>query len=193
MLDFAAMDRRTMIARALALVGASAAAGACQALEAAAPLAAPTLAGLSAGERATLIAAAGRIIPRTDTPGAVEVGVPERLEAMLETWASPETRADFRRVLADIDGLSGDGRHFAALTEQDQHDLLAAHDARAMQPEGDPAYGRLKDLVVTLYFMSREALSSELPYSHVPSRWEPSIPVTPDMRAQAQLSYFFTF
>ncbi|MEN7535870.1 gluconate 2-dehydrogenase subunit 3 family protein [Aurantiacibacter flavus] len=191
MLDMTAIDRRALIVRALALVGAGAAASAWQTLEAAAPAVAASGEALSSTERTTLAAAVGRIIPETDTPGAIQVGVPERFEGMLETWASTETRADFRRVLADIDGLSGDGRHFAALPEREQHDLLAAHDARAMQPDIDPAYRRFKDLVVTLYFMSQKALSSELPYTHVPGRWEPSVPVTSDTRAQAQLSYFF--
>lgn len=193
---FAAMDRRTMIARALALVGAGAAASACQTLDAAAPLQAATGEALTANQRAILAAASDRIIPPTDTPGAVQVGVPERLEGMLLTWASSQTRSEFVRVLADIDALPGDGRSFATLGIEQQHDLLAAHDARAMQANGgsgpaDPAYARFKDLVVTLYFMSQEALVSELPYVHVPGRWEPSIPVTPGLRHSAELSYFF--
>lgn len=196
MMDLTVMDRRALLARVLALAGAGAAAGACRTLDDIAPLAAGADGALSAGQMATLVAAAGQIIPQTDTPGAVEAGVPERFEGLLATWASPATRAAMLAVLGRIDALPGDGSAFAAQPAARQLALLAAYDAAAMAPSGrivmafpvtrelpvDPEYGRFKDLVVSLYYMSQPAMTQELVYTHVPGRWDPSIPVTPDTR-----------
>lgn len=198
------LDRRELLYRALVLAGASAAASACQTMDVIAAAPADTAGGLSSAQMATLTAAAGQIIPLTDTPGAVEAGVPERFNGLMIDWASPSTRAAMERVLADIDGLSGDGRSYAALSRQEQHDLLAAHDDASMQPSEkseavffasrrlpmDPDYGRFKDLIVTLYYMSQEALTQELVYTHVPGRWDPSIPVTRETRPWASFNVF---
>lgn len=204
--NLANMDRRSLMARALLLVGASAAASACQTMDAIAPPVAASggTGPLTAQQMAVLTAMAAQIIPQTDTPGAVEVGVPARLEGMLSTWAAPETRTGFERVLADVDALPGDGRSFAAVSSQQQYDLLKAHDAIAMAPSGasvqrfiaaaavpvDPAYGQIKDLIITLYYMSEEAMTQELVYTHVPGRWNPSIPVTPETRPWAPAGLF---
>jgi len=193
------MDRRGLIQRVLFLAGASAAAGACQTIDALAPLTAGGDDGFSPSQMAVLTAAAARIIPQTDTPGAAQVGVPERLNGLMLTWASAETRQGIERVLAEIHALPGDGRGFAEVSDQEQHELLSAFDAEAMAPSGqtvrvfysvtelpvNPDYGRLKDLVVALYYMSQEALKQELVYTHVPGRWQPSIPVTPETRPHA--------
>lgn len=190
------LDRRALLARTLALVGASAAASACQSMDAVAPLEPGAPGQLTARQMAVLTAASGQIIPQTDTPGAVEAGVPARFEGLLATWASPETRASLLAVLARIDGLPGDGTSFAAQPATRQYELLAEFDAAAMASSGrtiqafttrrevpvDPDYGRFKDLVVSLYYMSRAAMTEELQYFHVPGRWEPSIPVTPETR-----------
>jgi gluconate 2-dehydrogenase gamma chain len=202
--SMANMDRRGLMARVLLLVGASVTASACQTMDAIAPVAAGTPGRLTVAQMATLTAAADAIIPETDTPGAVAAGVPERFEGLLVNWASPQTRTSLETVLARIDGLSGDGRSFAALTPEDRHRLLSAHDAAAMQPSDrtetvfisaravptDAAYGRFKDLIVSLYFMSQAALTQELVYQHVPGRWEPSTPVTATTRPWADVSNF---
>ncbi|MCB2065010.1 MAG: gluconate 2-dehydrogenase subunit 3 family protein [Erythrobacter sp.] len=196
MLQLADLDRRALLARTLALVGASAAASACQTLDAVAPLEAGADGGLSARQMATLRAAAGRIIPQTDTAGAIEAGVPERFAGLLAAWASPASRTALVAVIDRIDALPGGGLPFAVLPAARQHELLAAFDAEAMRPSGtfvlafpstrelpvDPDYARFKDLVVALYYMSQPAMTEELRYVHVPGRWDPSIPVTPETR-----------
>lgn len=190
------MDRRALLARTLLLVGASASASACATLDAIAPLHPDAPGSLSARRMAVLTAAAGAIMPLTDTPGAVEAGVPARLEGLLATWASPETRARVVAVIDRIDALPGDGTSFADRPEAERSAMLAAFDAAAMAPSGrtvqaftdtitlpvDPDYGLFKNLVVSLYYMSQAAMTHELRYVHVPGRWDPSIPVTPDTR-----------
>lgn len=182
------VDRRTLLARALLLVGASVTGVSFEALAAAeADL-------LSEGQRSTLIAAADTIVPQTDTPGAVDVGVPALFEALLATWAAPATVT----ALADaLDRIAALGGGFVALDPSDRKAVLQAFDAAALAPTdapradpfgpppaADPAYQRFKELVLTLYYLSQPALTQELAYTHVPGRWEPSVPVTPATRPQ---------
>ena len=193
MTDLMTMDRRALMARAMVLVGASATGVLGSAVRAA------DFAGLSPARSATLAALADTIIPKTDTAGALDTNVPARLEAMLGTWASPQTVADFNAVLDEVGALQDGGTNFAQLSAAKRHDLLLAFDAAALAPTGEevpgyqgsravitnPRYARLKELIVTLFFMSQEALSQELVYDHVPGRWEPSIEVSPDTRPWA--------
>lgn len=185
------VDRRTLLARALLLAGASVTGVSFDALSAAEPDL------LSQAQRSVLVAAADTIVPQTDTPGAVDVGVPALFEALLANWAAPETRTALLATLDRIDALAGDGRHFAALTPAERKALLQPFDAAALAPSdtpranpfgppaaADPAYQRFKQLVLTLYYLSQPALTQELAYTHVPGRWEPSVPVTPATRPQ---------
>lgn len=203
-MDYGMMDRRALMARAMLLLGATAAASACSATGAIEPTPVAANPRFTASQMALLRAVAERIIPTTDTPGAGAAGVPERLDGMMVTWASPETRAALASALAGIDALGGAGRPFASLPVDEQHRLLEAHDARAMQPSGvvevefisarslpvDPDYGRLKGLIVTLYYLSQAAMTQELVYTHIPGRWDRSIPVTPATRPWASVGIF---
>lgn len=189
------VDRRTLIARALLLVGAGATGVAFDALAAGSTaLAADGQPLLSAAQAATFNALADTIVPQTDTPGAVEVGVPELFAGLLQDWATPATRTALAGVLDRVAVLGGG---FVALDPLARKRALQAFDAAALAPSdapradpfgpppaADPAYQRLKELVLTLYYLSQPALTQELAYTHVPGRWDPSVPVTPATRPQ---------
>ena len=55
------------------------------------------------GRFAVLDAVAETIMPRTDTPGARDALVPARFDALILHWASAKTKADFARVLDEIE------------------------------------------------------------------------------------------
>jgi gluconate 2-dehydrogenase gamma chain len=192
-MELGRMDRRALLARAMLLVGASVAASACATLE---PLAAATPATMTPARLATLTAVADTMIPRTDTPGALDVEVPGLFSALMDNWAAPETRAMLMQLLDRIERLPGNGRSFTALAPAERKAVLIPFDTAALAPSGaqgspfgappatDPAYQRLKQLILTLYYLSQPALTQELAYTHVPGRWDPSIPVTPATRPQ---------
>ena len=185
------VNRRTLLARALLLVGASVTAVPFEALVAAdADL-------LTQAQRSALVAAADTIMPQTDTAGAVDVGVPALFEGLLANWAAPATVTALQSVLDRIDALPGGDRHFAALHPTERKSVLQAFDAAALAPSdapradpfgppavANPDYQKFKELVLTLYYLSQPALTQELAYTHVPGRWEPSVPVTPATRPQ---------
>lgn len=201
MSDPFSMNRRALLERMMILAGATATAGISSSALARAAAAAPRY--LDGATFALLSAVADTIVPRTDTAGALDAGVPGVIDALLANWASGQRRYDLTRAMAAIDGKAkaGQGQPFAALSADARHALLSAHDAEALKiipgkqvrgsgaaammagpPYADPAYGKLKELIVLAYYLSEPALTQELTYEHAPGEWQSSIPVTPQTR-----------
>jgi gluconate 2-dehydrogenase gamma chain len=128
---------------------------------------------------AMLDAVAETMIPRTDTPGARDAGVPRRFDLLMQHWASAQTKSDFTRVLDEIDAAA---KGIVALTPVKQLEVVAAYDRANMK---NPAYIKFKGLILSLYYLSEPGALQELRYEHVPGAWEPSIPVTADTRGWA--------
>jgi hypothetical protein len=174
----AGLDRRALILRAMALLG-----------SAAIPLAA---CGETHGEdlpqgQLELIAAyAETLIPETDTPGAIGVGVPRTVEHMLRSWASAKTRAEFAAVLASLDTAARKdfGTGLAALPPARRESVVAAFDAARLAALDSP-YIRLKELVLVAYYLSEPGATEELRYELIPGVWEASMPLGEDRRAWA--------
>lgn len=173
------LDRRHMLEGLAALIGLSALSG--EALAAAAKK--PPL--LDAPTTALLVAVCDTLIPRTDTPGAVQVKVPATIDALLRDWANPAHRAAHLAALKAIDTAARAkmGKPFALLTPAARKTFLSAYDAENFA--SNPDYYKLKDLLVTAYYMSEPGATQELRYEHIPGAWEPSIPLTKDTRAWA--------
>ena len=62
----------------------------------------PSAAVFTAGQRALMTALSERVMPTTDTPGAIAAGVPEFIEKLLADWAKPEERTP---ILAGLDAI----------------------------------------------------------------------------------------
>lgn len=202
------MDRRSLLESALMLLGVTATAGFSP--EALAKAAANPKPSLGAADFALLSAVADTIVPKTDTPGAIEARVPAKFDALLVNWAAPARRTELTGALATIDRLAREkeGKAFAELTPDKRKELLVAHDIAALKnvprkevltgmrammagpSVADPAYAKLKELIVTLYYYSEEALTTELTYEHSPGDWTPSIKVTPETRNTGGLGMF---
>ena len=208
MSDNREMERRELLAHMLHLVGAASAVTLSG--PAFAKAAAKSKPYLDAPVFTLLSAVADTIIPRTDTPGAIEARVPAKFDALLAGWASGERRYELTQALARIDAAAREhkGKPFAELAPVERLDLLAAHDVAALKSVprkqqvtgfasltappaiADPAYGKLKELIVVLYYYSQEALTSELAYEHSPGGWTSSVKVTPETRPAGGLTLF---
>lgn len=202
------MDRRSLLESALLLMGVTATAS--FSTEAFAKAAASPKPFLDQKSFTLLSAIADTIIPKTDTPGAVDAHVPAKFDALLVNWASPEHRVMLADALASIDAVAREkqGKGFAELTPDQRKELLSAHDIAGLKPVprtekltgmrammagpsvADPGYAKLKELIVLLYYYSEEALTTELVYEHVPGGWTPSVKVTPETRATGGLGMF---
>ena len=127
---------------------------------------------LSARELDVLGSLADAIIPRTDTPGAVDAGVPQYIEMML-TEFTPSGRVEtFRSQLHWVSSwLEEHGvRSYQDLAEDKRNSLLGALDDQAFGtgksnelPPGDPAlFAILKPLTVAGYYTSQVGATQEL-------------------------------
>jgi gluconate 2-dehydrogenase gamma chain len=172
-------NRRELLCRAILLVGSTAAVTPFNLFADSGPQARF----FGAAQYSLLETVADIIIPRTDTPGAIDAGVPAAFDALMKNWAAPERQEQFRTLLEEIDQAARDkGSRLLALGRARRAEVLVAFDK---SKTGDKVYRKFKELVLTLYYLSEVGATQELRYEHVPGRWEASVKMTPDTRTWA--------
>ena len=182
-------SRRDLLKIAICVVGGTAALAqleACSSLGDSTTLARRKPSVLSDGQRTCLIMLSDVMLPATDTPGAVEAGVPGFIDLMLSDWASAASR---ERVLAAIDAIETRSRAergavLTGLSEEARLDLVRRHDSESIAA-GNPGYRQLKQLVLLGYYQSEIGATRELRYAQVPGRWRGNVPLTEIGRAWA--------
>jgi hypothetical protein len=151
----------------------------------------------SESEKLLLARLSDLVIPTTDTPGAVAVGVPAFVELALlhglDETAPPVSglvrMANYRGGLPVLEEVARDLNRkaqggFLGLKPDRQHELLAAYDAEAFAGEKpDHPWKKLKALILTGYYTSEVGASRELQYELVPGRWDPDLPLPPNNRS----------
>ena len=120
------------------------------------------------------------IIPRTDTPGAVDAKVPGYIDGLMADWANEATQQGQRQALALIDQQLNElaGGDFIAVDMQQAETILRDYDAKAFT--GGQEYGgyrNLKSAISSCYFVSEEGAVQELKWVPAPGRWDPAVPV----------------
>jgi len=177
--DLTGVDRRTLIQRAILLVG-GAITGA--------PQAATGKPGhsFSSTRRRLFDAYADILIPETDTPGAIGAGVPASVDALMRNWASEATATLLGATLDALDAAARGiaGADLLSLPAAKRIEVIRALDAERVGRR-DPGYLRLKDLVLITYYLSEPGATQELRYELVPGVWEASVPLGSDRRAWA--------
>jgi gluconate 2-dehydrogenase gamma chain len=116
---------------------------------------------LQPAEFATVEAFTERIIPQSDTPGARAAGVALLIDRAIV--AAPRLMDTYRAGLADLDAqsLSGFGKVFVDLTEDQQVAVILP---MSLQP--DTVEGRfftlVKDMTIDAYYKTEAGLTKEL-------------------------------
>ena len=168
-------DRRGLMGAAMALFGTGLAAPLERALAAETP---PPPAPFTAAQGALAAAVAERIIPASDTPGAIAAGVPQFIEMMLREWYGPGDRAEFLTGIDTLDGFarSQDGKPFVQL-DAAQQDALLTCAMGGMMP-GLPAgfFEHCRQLVILGYYTSETGCRQERVYLPVPGRYDGAYP-----------------
>ena len=133
---------------------------------------------LNARQSATVAAVAERILPRTDTPGAADVGVPAFIDLMYGEYLTAEEQRMFAGGLADVEAQSTSThrRNFAQLTTE-QQDALLRGIARASQAKERTFFHQVRELTILGYFTSEEVGKNVLQYDPIPGRWDACIPL----------------
>jgi gluconate 2-dehydrogenase gamma chain len=145
----------------------------------------PAASKLDEGQQKLLAELAELILPRTDTPGAIDAGVPAFIDVMFAEWAGDDERKMFTAGLADVDARARAmfAKDFIACTPEQQTQLLTTLDAelaRLRDTKADTSKSFLagmKWLTLTGYYTSEVGATSELHYRVVPGRYEPCYPL----------------
>lgn len=133
---------------------------------------------LTAAQGATLRAAAERILPKTDTPGAIDVGVPAFVDRFYGEFMNSDERQLLVSVLDEI-GRSAAAAHggtFATLAVA-QQDAVLRSVATAQQGQEPGSFGLLRSVVVLGYFSSEQVGKSVLHYDPVPGAYDGCVPI----------------
>ena len=172
------ISRRDVIRNLVIAVGGSSllgASGGSVALDALTPSAAPLF--YTERERALLSRVADLLLPRTDTPGALDVQVPGILDQLMTEWASGETQASHRAALATLDAALGAevGGDFVDAGAGEAERALAAVDAAAFGDAPLEGYRGLKGLITQAYFSTEAGAVEEQGWVAIPGRWDPCV------------------
>ena len=129
------------------------------------------------------------MIPRTDTPGAVDVGVPGFIDLMLRAVCTQADRDRYLAGLTDFDAtaLSENGKEFVALELQQQvalvrkfHDAAVGEERRLSGAHAHvqrPFILMTKELTLLGFFTSQVGATQVLQYIAVPGSYHGCIPV----------------
>ena len=130
---------------------------------------------------ALIAAVAERILPESETPGAVAVGVPGFVEVIVHHWMTDEERERFERGCLAIDAAANTRfkSDFENLTIDQQNTLIGEWDtAKQREPaSAADAYARIKDMTVYGYFTSRPVVENILQLKRMPGRYNGCITV----------------
>jgi hypothetical protein len=131
---------------------------------------------LDTGQGQMIARIADTILPRSDTPGAGDVGVPAWIDLVLARYFSDTRRAAFLSDLGAIDKLA------QAQSGADLGEVIGALDAACGSKDLTPAqrgYVQLKELVMFGYFTSKRVQQDLLKVVIVPGRFDGDVRITP--------------
>ena len=143
---------------------------------------------MSDQQRAMCTVLSEMIIRRTDTPGAIDAGVPHFIELMVSDWYTETERAIFLKGLSDLDAYSQSnfGQAFLSCSESAKITALRHMETLAKQykssasgmplakevDEHVPFFGKLKELTVIGYYTSEKGATEELVYNPMPMKYD---------------------
>lgn len=148
---------------------------------------------LNADQQNIVAAISSLIIPVTDTPGALEAGVPEFIQVMIADCYPTE---DQNRFISGLNAIDEDAKKayntsFLDLEESQQIELLTRLEKEAIEkrindPEfAPPALLMIKELTLIGYFTSEIGATQALNYVPVPGKYEGCVPLEPGQKAWA--------
>lgn len=147
----------------------------------------PALKTLNSHQNATVSAMADLLIPRTETPGALDVRVNEFIDLILTDWFDPPERDRFLAGLADVDALSRKqfSNDFVALSPGQQSEILVLlgeqllRDSNRSAREPENFYRTFRELVLHGYFTSQPGATQQLHEEIIPTKVDFCAPLEP--------------
>jgi hypothetical protein len=139
----------------------------------------PTTSGLSDAHMALVRALADTIIPRSDTPGATDVGVHRFVDVIFAEYLADEERA---RAVAGLNALDERAMQeskmvFADLSAEAKGTFIESLESGPRDTDVKRTYWQLKGLIVRGYFTSEPIMKNVLKHVVMPGRFEGSAPI----------------
>jgi hypothetical protein len=143
---------------------------------------------LNPHQNATVTAIADLIIPRTETPGAADIGVNHFIDLILTEWYTEEERNRFLNGLAEVDARTqaSFGKKFIECIAVQQSEIMMVlgeqmteevdavrfgHRYRGSLPNPDKNfYYMVRSLTLTAYYTSEEGATKELGFEVISAR-----------------------
>lgn len=134
-------------------------------------------------------ALADTIIPKTDTPSASEVGVPQYIDLLLKDVFQPDAAREFMEGLATLNEAcqARSGKGIPTLSKQEQHDFLLAIETDVYAFDTDlemPFYLTFKKLCISVYFTTEQGIKQNLVYNPIPGGYQGDVPLDPGDRIE---------
>ncbi len=127
------------------------------------------------------------IIPKTDTPGAKELGIPKFVLVMIDDCANKEDQALFIKGLDGIDAFAKEkiGKSFVKGLAKEREDVLASIEAKkgTISPEVEKAFGSIKGLTIWGYTGSEYVMTNYYKFEFVPGRFHGCVSVSTTPKA----------
>ena len=127
---------------------------------------------------------ADTLIPRTDTPGAIDAVVPQLMDQLYREWASVSTQRLHRRQLQSIAqkladyGGSSSVRDASSRRVQALRELDAAAFSNGASASELADYRAVKSLIIDSYYSTESGATLEHHYVPIPGRWIASAPLS---------------
>lgn len=136
---------------------------------------------LSSQEAFAVAALTDTILPKTSTPSASEVGVPEYIDEIVGKFWYQEDQQSFRDGITAINDRANEqfGSPYADLSEEKQIALMdgLVEEARNHSGKGRPFFLQLKELTYSGYFSSEVIGEQVLAYDPVPGEYIGDLPI----------------
>lgn len=120
------------------------------------------------------------LIPSTDSPGAVELGVPELLENIASKCYSVDQQQNFKQNVGNLMAALGPDKSFTSLDIVDQQKAVKELEEGINGPFSNlkDSYQGLKGSIASAYLSTEYVGTELLEYLPVPGAYEPCIPLS---------------
>lgn len=150
---------------------------------------------LTPAQRKIIAAMAEIVIPRTDTPGAIDAGVPNFIELMASDWFNEQEQGIFLAGLADMEERIPQeyGKSFEQLPGSQQLEIMEALEEAASESQwynfanvqrefisDAPFICQVKELTIWGFFTSELGSTQVLRYDGMPMEFDGELPLSPE-------------
>ncbi|WP_439556320.1 gluconate 2-dehydrogenase subunit 3 family protein [Dyadobacter sp.] len=134
---------------------------------------------LSADQSKNLTAIVETMIPKTDTPGAGELGVGDFVQKMVKDCYDSKAQTSFASGISNLDKQSVQqfGKSFAEADKDQRLQLLQTLE-KSQEPDDRGFFSLLKNLTIQGYMTSEYVMTNITHYEMVPARFHGCVPVT---------------